>query len=61
MNIEGIMRYWTKGNNLGGGALWQDVDLGKDLYTGDLMNIESPILQDLLTTSTNGYYHIKRV
>lgn len=55
------MRYWNKDNQLGGGALWQKLALGSDLYTGDLMFVESPILQDLLTKETHGYYHIKKV
>ena len=54
-------RYWDKKNNLGGGALWHQLALGKDLFTGDLMNVKSPVLEALLTKQTHGYYHIKKV
>ena len=60
-NIDGMMKYWNQQNNVGGGPLWHNLALGNDLYTGAPMNIESPVLNDLLETETNGYYHIKKV
>jgi hypothetical protein len=33
-NIDGIKKYWDVENNLGGGALWYNLALGNDKYTG---------------------------